>query len=154
MKKLSVLVLLSILLIVLGLPGEGVGASPFQGSSTSCQSYATAQACRTKGISDLGSSYSATVISYMTNPTINIGTIGYSWWTVREKCTGIITYQAQYGGGVNYNSSYYSRSTNHSNHTCSPPNWRIGYSMGNHDFNDSGSSHIYPYKEYSADISG
>ena len=69
--------------------------------------------------------------------------IGYSWWTVRERCNGSITKQVIVGGHVfHYKSSYYAAMTV-TKRTCSGT--RLGQSMGNHDFYKWPYSHKYLY---------
>jgi hypothetical protein len=82
----------------------------------------------------------------MKNPTISIDTIGESWWTARETCNGNITGQVEYDGEVEYNDSEFWDVSVHLKHSCGGT--RLGWSMGNHDFHESGYTHIYPYKEY------
>ncbi len=139
--------LLTIGLLAVSL-GSSVEASPLASSSTSCQSYAGAFACRSKGVASTGpSTWGANVQSYMASPAISIDTIGYSYWTVRETCDGDITSQWNYGGTVDhYTSSFWDASAQYK-HYCGGS--RVGWSFGNHDFHKSGYSHIYPYKLHS-----
>jgi len=119
----------------------------YAGSSESCQSYADSNACRKKGVVNVSSSeWNARVWSTMKNPTISIDTIGESWWTARETCNGNITGQVEYDGEVEYNDSEFWDVSVHLKHSCGGT--RLGWSMGNHDFHESGYTHIYPYKEY------
>jgi hypothetical protein len=119
----------------------------YAGSSESCQSYATSNACRKKGVVNVSSSeWNAKVWSTMKNPTISIDVIGESWWTARETCNGNITYQQEYDGEVDLNDSEFYDVSVHLKHSCGGS--RLGWSMGNHDFHESGYTHIYPYKEY------
>lgn len=153
MKKISRIVLLAALIIILCLPLVDVGASllsrPLLGSSTTCNDYGGDDACRQKGVLNVDYRWSASVYSYM-NPSVAIGTIGYSYWTVREKCDGTITHQINYGGAVVYNSSSMWDSSAQTKHTCYSN--RTGESLGNHDFHRSGQSHIYPYKIYTGGL--
>lgn len=51
------------------------------------------------------SAWNAKIRSYTTNPVYDIGTIGWTWWTVRELCDGNIIDQSQYGGHAEYGDS-------------------------------------------------
>jgi hypothetical protein len=147
MEKCSLLTALAIVLIVVFI-GIGAEAAPLAGGSTSCQSYAGSNACRRKEATSTGpTTWTASVKSYMTNPTISIDTIGRSWWTVRETCNSQITHQHRYDGRVRYSTSSFQNWSYQLEHYCSGA--RYGWSMGNHDFHESGYSHIYPYKSYS-----
>jgi hypothetical protein len=131
-----------------GMLGGRAWAAPLADLSESCQSYAGSNACRMKGVQNIDSStWGANMRSQMKNPQINIDVIGRSWWTVRETCNGSITYQAQYGGAVDYNDYMFFDAGGYYKHSCSGN--RVGWSMGNHDFHKSGYTHIYPYKEHS-----
>lgn len=128
------------------LPGDALA-----GSSESCQSYAGSNACRKKGVVSTGSStWSGQVWSTMKNPPIDADTIGYSYWTVRETCDGQITSQVQYGGYHDHNTDSFYDVNAMAKHAC--PGSRLGHSLGNHDFDESGYQHIYPYKSYSQGI--
>lgn len=118
--------LLVILLAVVSLP-DGVGAAPLSGGSTSCQSYVGSHACRRKEVNDVSASaWNAQVKSYMTNPVISIGTIGFSYWTVRETCDGIFTHQTVYSGTVDHNTSLFWDSSARAKYYCS--GYRAGWS--------------------------
>ena len=92
-----------------------------------------------------GSYWDAGVRSYTANPTRVMDDIGYSYWTVRQRCYGSIIQQTNYGGHVlHYRSSYWAAVTKIKAY-CSNPYARLGESLGNHDFYDWPYSHIYPY---------
>jgi len=73
-----------------------------------------------------------------------IGTIGYTWWTLREVCvpTGQITFQAQYSGSVRYGDDYFLDAANIYYRACSGQ--RKLMNMGTHDFKQ-GSDVWRPY---------
>jgi len=87
------------------------------------------------------------VYSYTNNGTA-IGTIGYTYWTVREYCvpTQTITFQWQDTGRVNYGSSGYFNAATVLYRNCSGQRQLI--SLGNHDFKQ-GSSVWQPYLNHS-----
>lgn len=76
-------------------------------------------------------SWNAHVRSYTNNPNYNIGTIGWTWWTFRDTCNGIIIDNAVKGGQVSYGANLKWDTGVNDRETCS--NYRI-WSMGGHDF--------------------
>lgn len=148
MRALRLIVLAGVLVLALSAVVREATASPQLGTSTSCAAYGTTNACRSKTVQNVSSStWNAGVWSYTKNPQTNIGVIGWSWWTVREWRSGVITYEYYGGASTRTNTYTHQANGNHSKHSCSLT--RTGYSMGNHDFHQSGYTHIYPYKEYS-----
>ncbi len=76
-----------------------------------------------------------------------IGTIGWTWWTIRETCTGSITTQYQYGGQALYNASAISDIAVDTISYCWHPPGRNGHVLGTHDFKH-GSDIWNPYWEH------
>lgn len=79
------------------------------------------------------SSYSwSTYLGSYANSTI--GTIGYTYWTIQEKCvpTGAVTFYVQYPGAVNYSATQYYTGAVVNYRACSGQ--RQLKSTGNHDF--------------------
>ena len=77
------------------------------------------------------------------SPAINMDDIGYSWWTIRERCNGVIMNQVQYGGHVLHNTSLYYSGNTMTKKTCG--GYRLGESLGNHDYYEYPYSHLYLY---------
>lgn len=76
-----------------------------------------------------------------------IGTIGWTWWTIRETCSGTIISQYQYGGQVLYNASAISDIAVDSISYCASPSNQHGRVLGTHDFKN-GSDTWNPYWEH------
>lgn len=147
MKPQRLFLSLAGLIILTGVVFADGIAAPLLGSSETCQAYAGSNACSKKAVASTGSTtWGGNVYSEMKNPRINIGVIGEAYWTVRETCNGAITSQSQYGGEADYGDYLFLDSSAQLKHTCGGT--RVGWSLGNHDYNQSGYSHITPYKEY------
>jgi len=71
--------------------------------------------------------------------------IGYSYWTLRQWCGGIIIAQMVSPGHVLHYTSVYWASSMQQKAYCGAPYTREGESLGNHDFYDWPYNHIYPY---------
>lgn len=88
--------------------------------------------------------WDAGVRSYTDSPPRVMDDIGFSYWTVRQRCNGTIVWQTTYSGHVlHYTSSYWAATTRQK--VACNPYARVGESLGNHDFYDWPYSHIYPY---------
>lgn len=81
-----------------------------------------------------GSYWATGVRSNTQNPTMDMDDIGYSYWTYRQRCNGIISQQTQYEGDVFHYTSSYWASASPSKVYCDGPYTRLGESLGNHDF--------------------
>ncbi len=101
-----------------------------------------------KGLSVGQAQFTAYVWSYAQS---NIGTIGWTWWTVREYCPLYETYPVnyQYGGDANYNSNSDYSSSGHIIDYC---NYTIMefQDLGTHDFKN-GSNVWRPLVNYVED---
>lgn len=147
MSKGVTLIRLAVLCLVVGYPFTTAESSPRMGGSIDCPAYAGSHSCKTKTMTPTDiDTWDAGVSSEMENPRISIGTIGWSWWTVRETCNGNFLLNQQYGGSVSYNTYVKSQTRSYFRHACSGTHQ--GWSMGNHDFYQSGYAHITPYWEY------
>lgn len=93
-----------------------------------------------------GGSWNGYIWSHTNNGNA-IGTIGWTWWTIRETCNGSITLQYQYGGQVLYNSSAISDIAVASMQPCAYPLNQYGRVLGTHDFKN-GSATWNPYWEH------
>lgn len=99
----------------------------------------------TKKISQGTNSWAAYSDSVSVNG-VKIGTIGYTWWTLRQECpvTNTVVANFQYGGSAKYNASSYYGTANVIYKGC------VGYkrlkNMGTHDLKN-GSSVWRPYVE-------
>ena len=89
-------------------------------------------------------SWNAKVQSYTTNPVRNIGTIGWTWWTFRDTCNGVIIDNWVQPGSVRYGANNHWDVGVDDRDFCSG-SYR-GWSMGVHDFKE-GSSIWRPYLE-------
>jgi hypothetical protein len=98
-----------------------------------------------KDVIVIDSSWNGQIRSYM-SPSYNIGTIGWTWWTIRELCAGIILDQYQYNGQAYYGASYIADSAVDDVDYCGW-GWQ-GTVLGTHDFKD-GSSSWQPYSFHS-----
>lgn len=89
-----------------------------------------------KTIVQNGYSWGAYIGSYANQA---IGTIGYTYWTIQEKCvpTGLTTYWVQYPGAVNYSATQYYNGATINYRACSGQR-RLSHS-GNHDLKQGGS---------------
>lgn len=76
-------------------------------------------------------SWNAHIRSFTQNPAYNIGTIGWTWWTFRDTCNGIIVDNAVKGGQVSYGANLKWDTGVNDRETCA--NYRI-WSLGRHDF--------------------
>lgn len=99
-----------------------------------------------KAINQGGSTWGSYVWSHSA---ASIGTIGWTWWTIRQECTysGTTPFNEQYNGQVSYNSDSKNSSANVVYRTC--PDYRDQMSlknMGNHDFKQ-GADIWRPYVE-------
>lgn len=94
-----------------------------------------------KTVTKYTTTWSAYLGSYANS---TIGTIGYTYWTIQEKCvpTGQITYWKQYPGAVHYNSTQYYTGATMTYRSCSGQR-QLG-NLGNHDFKQ-GSGVWQPY---------
>jgi hypothetical protein len=79
------------------------------------------------------------------NPVTTMDDIGYSWWTVRERCNGNITRQVQPSPHVLHGTSSYYASSQMTKQSCNGD--RQGSSMANHDFYKWPKSHMYLYAD-------
>ena len=115
------------------------------------QCYPSSSNCLTQAeyihtvTNDNSTYWSAGVSSRTNNPVRTMDDIGYSYWTTRQYCSGVIKKQNQMSGNVLHYKSNYWASATYAKVTCSNPNGREGESLGNHDFYDYPYSHIYPY---------
>lgn len=89
-----------------------------------------------KDVIVVGSSWNGQIRSYM-SPSYNIGTIGWTWWTIRELCSGIIIDQYTYSGQAYYGASYIADSAVDDIDSCDA--YHYGTVLGTHDFKNGGS---------------
>jgi len=87
-------------------------------------------------------SWDAKVQSYTTNPVRNIGTIGWTWWTFRDTCNGVIIDNWVQPGSVRYGASNHWDVGVDDRDPCGG-SYR-GWSLGTHDFKE-GDSIWRPY---------
>jgi len=120
-QVLIVLVLLS-LISSTALAGSTQQQSVVQGVTVYAQ----------KGLSVGPAQFTAYVWSFAQS---NIGTIGWTWWTVREYCPydGSYPVNAQFGGDANYNDDSDYGASNHYNFPC-PGGQKQIQNLGTHDF--------------------
>jgi hypothetical protein len=81
------------------------------------------------------------------SPAISMDDIGYSWWTVREKCGTTITNQVSVPAHVLHNTSLYYAANTMTKRSCD--GFRYGQSLGNHDHYEYPYSHLYMYLDTS-----
>jgi hypothetical protein len=93
-----------------------------------------------------GGSWNGYIWSH-TNTGYAIGTIGWTWWTIRETCSGTIISQYQYGGQVLYNASAINDVAVDTVSFCANPSNQHGRVLGTHDFKN-GSDTWNPYWEH------
>ncbi|MGC1379322.1 MAG: hypothetical protein WA821_24030 [Anaerolineales bacterium] len=76
-------------------------------------------------------SWTTTLGSYASS---TIGTIGYTYWTIQEKClaTNKVTFYKRYPGSVRYSAAQYYTAANTTYRSCEGQ--REVKSTGNHDF--------------------
>lgn len=79
-------------------------------------------------------------------PVTTMDDIGYSWWTVRERCNGNITKSVQPPPHVLHGTSLYYASSQVAKQSCISGD-RQGSSMANHDFYKWPKSHMYLYAD-------
>lgn len=89
-------------------------------------------------------SWNAYVESYTTNPVRNIGTIGWTWWTFRDTCNGVMIDNWVQPGSVRYGASRHWDVGVDDRDPCGGS--YQGWSMGTHDFKE-GNSIWRPYLE-------
>ncbi len=120
-------------------------------ASATSQSYnGITTAYAEKSIMNYSTHWDTKLWSKSKSPAINMDDIGYSWWTIREKCNGVITNQVQYGGHVLHNTPLYYSATTMTKRTCS--GYRLGESLGNHDYYEYPYSHLYLYLSSTTNI--
>ena len=85
-----------------------------------------------KGLNVSANTFSAWVWSHALS---NIGTIGWTWWTVRQYCPDLGTYPVnyQFGGDANYNTDSDYSASNHYVSTCNNLTKEF-QNLGTHDF--------------------
>ena len=76
-------------------------------------------------------SWNAHIRSFTESPAYNIGTIGWTWWTFRDTCNGIIVDNWVKPGQVSYGANLKWDTGVDDRETCT--NYRI-WSLGRHDF--------------------
>jgi len=81
-------------------------------------------------------SWNGHIRSYTTNPVYNIGTIGWTWWTFRDTCNGVIVDNWVNGGHAAYGDSDEWDTGVDDRETCG--NYLI-WSLGKHDFKQGSS---------------
>jgi hypothetical protein len=84
------------------------------------------------------SSWNAHVRSYSVKPVYNIGTIGWTWWTFRDTCDGVIIDNWVQGGYAEYNDADAWDTGVDDRDYCGGTYY--GWSIGNHDFKHSTST--------------
>lgn len=99
-----------------------------------------------KDVIRTGNTWNGDIWSH-TNTGNAIGTIGWTWWTIRETCNGSITLQYQYGGQALYNASAISDIAVAAVQPCAVPSKQYGHVLGTHDFKN-GSDTWNPYWEH------
>lgn len=87
--------------------------------------------------------WNAKLWSTSKNPALSMDDIGYSYWTVREKCGSAITNQVNLGGHVLHNTYLYYSAQTMTKQYCG--GFRYGESLGNHDYYEYPYSHLYIY---------
>lgn len=87
--------------------------------------------------------WNAKLWSTSKNPALSMDDIGYSYWTVREKCGSIIKTQVNFSGHVLHNTYLYYSAQTMTKKSCT--GFRYGESLGNHDFYEYPYSHLYMY---------
>lgn len=102
-----------------------------------------------KGLNVNADTFSAYVWSYCHS---NIGTIGWTWWTVREYCPESGTYPVneQFGGDALYNDDSNYGASNHYNYSCGAGKPKQFQNLGTHDFKN-GSNIWRPLVNYVED---
>lgn len=91
-----------------------------------------------------GSTYwDAKLWSISKTPAINMDDIGYSYWTIRERCGAGITNQVNLSGHVLHNTGLYYSATTMTKLPCGSS--RYGESLGNHDYYEYPYAHKYIY---------
>ncbi len=140
----------AVCLLLLSMVATEARASPARGTATRCEPYGTTNACMRKEVTNLSINFIAGVSSYTHNPVTNIGVIGWSWWTIQQTCSGRLIYHVERGPSVRYNTDYHGRMETHPKRPCDRT--RVGWSLGNHDFHQSGFQHIYPPHSHSEGI--
>lgn len=87
--------------------------------------------------------WNAKLWSISKNPALSMDDIGYSYWTVREKCGTTIKTQVNLPGHVLHNTYLYYSAQTMTKKACT--GLRYGESLGNHDFYEYPYSHRYIY---------
>ena len=111
---------------------------------TTSQNYNGITTAKAEKTIENGTPYwNAKLWSRSQSPVINMDDIGYSYWTVREKCGTTVTKQVNLSGHVLHNTSLYYSAQTMPKQNCS--GFRYGESLGNHDFYEYPYSHLYMY---------
>lgn len=132
-KTLTALVLAFILAF------QNIGA----GSALATQSYANfAGVTKANAMKDVwivnSTSCNGHIRSWTSYPVYNIGTIGWTWWTFRKTCNGIIIDNWTKPGYVQYGANYVFDTGVDDRDACGGTH--LGWSMGKHDFKHGSST--------------
>ena len=100
-----------------------------------------------KDVVKSGDSWNGYIWSHTKNHS-SIGTIGWTWWAIKETCSGSTLSNYSYGGHALYNASAVSDIAVDSISTCAYPSNHYGRVRGTHDFKH-GSDTWRPYWEHS-----
>jgi hypothetical protein len=131
LKKILVITMLVIGVLVIGTSTMPVQSSPLQDTVTGTVGGVTAYAEK-KGIAGT-SSWSSVVWSRADS---SIGTIGYTWWTIRQYCTTSGTYPwgLNFDGDVNYGDDSHYAARYNAYVSCPFPQTYQLQNLGTHDF--------------------